>query len=213
MNISDKARRLREQKGMTQDELAKAISRLRGKTVSQQNIQQFESGSVGQPRYLNELVKALGLTLDEFFRTNVHDADFREIAHNMPPPVPLVSSIQAGEWHEAIDLNQPGIGEVMIPTTKPHSNTSFALRVQGDSMTTPFGKSYWEGMYIIVDPEQAAYNGDLVVAKINGHNEVTFKKLVIEGGKQFLMPLNPQYPPIHDKFRVLGKVIQGVFDV
>lgn len=47
----------------------------------------------------------------------------------------------------------------------------------------------------------------LAIARINGDEKATFKVLVIEGGRQYLRPLNPTHLPITDEFEVLGKVI------
>lgn len=42
-------------------------------------------------------------------------------------------------------------------------------------MTAPAGLSIPEGMIILVDPEVEPRNGKLVVAKLEGENEATFK--------------------------------------
>jgi len=128
--------------------------------------------------------------------------------------IPLISYVQAGEWSEAIDLYEPGYGEKVMPTTVPHSNSTFALRVEGRSMTLPEGVtgiSFPHGMIIYVDPEMEARSGDFVVAR-HGENHVTFKKLMMEEGRPVLMPLNPdskQYPVIRCEFEIIGKVIDG----
>jgi SOS-response transcriptional repressor LexA len=123
--------------------------------------------------------------------------------------VPVISDVQAGAWHEAIDLFEPGYAEDYLPCPSPHGPRTFALRVEGDSMTAPYGKSYPAGCIIYVDPDQIGgiANGDRVVAKINGDNGVTFKVFIEDAGKKFLKPLNPQYPSITESFRILGKVI------
>jgi SOS-response transcriptional repressor LexA len=43
-------------------------------------------------------------------------------------------------------------------------------------------------------------------------NEATFKKLVIDAGKTYLKPLNPQYPliPINGNCRIIGVVVQAM---
>jgi len=128
--------------------------------------------------------------------------------------IPLISYVQAGEWSEAIDLYEPGYGEQVMPTTIPHSKSTFALRVEGRSMTLPegvTGLSFPHGMIIYVDPEREARTGDFVIAR-HSSNQVTFKKLMMEEGRPVLMPLNPdskQYPVIRDEFEVIGKVIDG----
>lgn len=123
--------------------------------------------------------------------------------------VPLISWVQAGTWGEAIDLLQPGDGEEWLPCAAAHSVHTYALRVEGDSMTAPYGRSYPHDCIIFVDPEQIGgiVNGDRVIAKAAGANLVTFKVYVEDGPLRFLRPLNPQYPTITGEFRLLGKVI------
>ncbi|MDS1324573.1 S24 family peptidase, partial [Klebsiella pneumoniae] len=96
-------------------------------------------------------------------------------------------------------------------TTVECSEDSFWLDVRGDSMTSPAGLSIPEGMAILVDPQVEAINGKLVVAKLDGDNEATFKKLVIDAGQRFLKPLNPQYPiiPINGNCRIIGVVVDA----
>lgn len=128
--------------------------------------------------------------------------------------IPLISWVQAGTWEEAIDLYQPGDAESIHHTTVPHSLNTFALRVDGDSMTAPPGApghSFPHGMIIYVDPNQEALPGDYVVAKHNGHGHVTFKRYATEEGRPVLKPLNTngQYPIIRDEFEIIGKVIDA----
>lgn len=122
--------------------------------------------------------------------------------------VPLISWIQAGRWNDAGDPFEPGQAEAWIPSVKPHGSRAFALRVRGDSMTAPHGKSYPEGCIIIVEPERRSpVNGERIVAKLQGSNEVTFKVFKEEDGRRWLHPLNPSHEPIRQPFSVLGTVI------
>ena len=75
-------------------------------------------------------------------------------------------------------------------------------------MTAPYGKSYPPKCVIFIDPEisESITPGDRVLARIS-NGEYVFKELSIDGGRRFLRSLNQQYPPIHDKFRIIGKVI------
>lgn len=66
MNLGDKVRELREARGWNQSELA----RRRGPKVSPQNIQQLEDGTVKQPRYLADLARALGATVEELLSSS-----------------------------------------------------------------------------------------------------------------------------------------------
>lgn len=122
--------------------------------------------------------------------------------------VPVISWVQAGNWNEAADPFQPGEAERYLPIFRGHSSSTFALKVRGDSMTAPYGKSYPEGSYIIVDPAKLSpSNGDRIIAKLEGTDEVTFKVYKDEDGRKWLAPLNSTHQPIIQPFKILGTVI------
>jgi len=126
--------------------------------------------------------------------------------------VPLISWIQAGGWQSVCDNYQPGDGEDWIWTTKQVGKCSFALRVQGTSMEPEFR----EGDIIIVDPDYPAESGSLVVARLNGENTATFKKLAVDGANTYLEPLNPRYQPLDITGRdvtICGVVRQIIRDI
>lgn len=122
--------------------------------------------------------------------------------------VPVISWVRAGSWEEAINYND-GYADDYVPCPAPHSSNTYALVVEGDSMTAPVGRSYPEGSIIFVDPEQAgsANTGDRIIAKLNGQNAVTFKQLAYDGSRPYLKALNPNHPPVFDEFKIIGKVI------
>lgn len=129
--------------------------------------------------------------------------------------IPLISWIRAGEWDDTVDPYEIGDCEKVCPTTVPHSMATFALRVDGDSMTAPIGarRSFPHGMIIYVDPEKKTpNNGDFVVARKLGTQTATFKQLTTDEGRPVLKPLNPDrsaYPIIRDEFEIIGKVIDA----
>lgn len=79
-------------------------------------------------------------------------------------------------------------------------------------MTAPAGQSITEGTLILVDTEAEVAPGKLVVAKLPDSNEATFKKLVSDGGRLFLKPLNPSYPieAVDEHCRIVGVVVQAL---
>lgn len=128
--------------------------------------------------------------------------------------VPVVSWVAAGTFAEVEDMYEPGQADEWVEAfdSQP-SNNAFALRVDGDSMTSPYpgDRSFPEGTIIIVDPNRAAHAGDFVVAKDVTSQQATFKKLVHDGGRWFLKPLNPAYPIVEiddPAIRVIGRVIE-----
>lgn len=110
--------------------------------------------------------------------------------------VPLISEVRAGEWAEQCDQFAPGDAEDWIEAGANVGKRAFALRVEGDSMTSPTPPSIPHGAIVIVDPDIDAVNGSLVVAKLTDTQGTTFKKLVIDGPNKYLKPLNPDYKPI-----------------
>lgn len=134
-----------------------------------------------------------------------------EIQPKYTATYPLLSSVQAGEWSEALEPYPRGEINDYYPTTEKVSKDSFWLRVEGDSMTSSIGLSLAEGTLILVDPEQDPKNGSLVVAKLEDVNEATFKKLVIDAGQKFLKPLNSSYPNlvINGNCQIIGVVVDA----
>jgi SOS-response transcriptional repressor LexA len=122
--------------------------------------------------------------------------------------VPLISWVQAGAWCEAnIETHD---GESWLSCPVAISESGYALKVLGDSMTNPGpGRSYPTGSIIFVDPEAETKTGDRVIAQIPRTNEATFKILVEDAGRQFLRPINPQYPIIEitEETHICGKVV------
>ncbi|WP_316515314.1 LexA family protein [Klebsiella aerogenes] len=126
--------------------------------------------------------------------------------------VPVLSWVQAGFFTETKPSEILNDADRWVETSLRISDNSFALEVKGDSMTNPNGlPTIPEGATVIVDPEVEAMHGKIVVARVDGTNEATVKKLVIDGPQKFLVPLNPRYPniPINGNCVIIG-VVKGV---
>lgn len=129
--------------------------------------------------------------------------------------IPLISWTQAGDWTDIVDNFPPGDADEWIETTAKVGRNSFALKVVGDSMTSPVGKSIPEGAIVIIDPDAIAENGSIVVAKLVDDQKSTLKKLVIDGPNRYLKPLNPNYAmiPINGSCRIVGVAKKVEFDL
>ncbi|MBD8091712.1 peptidase S24 [Pseudomonas fluorescens] len=140
-------------------------------------------------------------------RVHEHGSNVSEVSGRFGK-VPLISWVQAGAWCES-NFEQHD-GESWLSCPVPISESGYALKVLGDSMTNPGpGRSYPTGCIIFVDPEAETKTGDRVIARVPRTNEATFKILVEDAGRQFLRPINPQYPiiDITEETHICGKVV------
>lgn len=177
----------------------------------------YEEGKKGKKRIADDMVEIIekSFSLPRGWMDDI-SADGRGNTsyvgtHEPKGAFPVISWVSAGQWMEAIEpYHRKGIDR-WYETTVQCSENSFWLDVKGDSMTSPVGLSIPEGTMILVDPEAEAKNGKLVVAKLDSENEATFKKLVIDAGRKFLKPLNPQYPmtEVDGNCRVIGVVVDA----
>ncbi|MBR9910302.1 MAG: peptidase S24 [Gammaproteobacteria bacterium] len=121
--------------------------------------------------------------------------------------LPLISWVQAGNWREISESFVPQYGAELYPCPVICSSESFVLRVLGDSMEPKF----YEGELIFVDPTVTPDHGKYVVVRLEDSNEATFKQLMIDGGKQYLKALNPNWPnpiiEIEEEATICGVVV------
>lgn len=126
--------------------------------------------------------------------------------------IPVISWVQAGSFTESKPAEVLSDTDRWIETSLRVGNNAFALEVKGDSMTNPNGlPTIPEGATVVVDPDMEPLHGKIVVARLDGTNEATIKKLVIDGPQKFLVPLNPRYPniSINGNCTIIG-VVKGV---
>lgn len=127
-------------------------------------------------------------------------------APGTPDTVPLISWVQAVNWTTAGKQS----ADRWIPCIAHHSDQTYAVRVEGDSMTSADGalKSYPEGSIVFVDTElRTPADGERVVARITESNKITLKEFKEDDDRRWLLPLNPRHEPIRTAFVVLGTVI------
>jgi repressor LexA len=105
--------------------------------------------------------------------------------------LPLLGLVAAGQPIEAVLTHQT----VSVPRDMIGRGRMFALRVRGDSM---IDENIQDGDVIIVNSQQTAENGQMVVALIDG-NYATVKKFYREPDFIRLEPANPQFKPIFIK--------------
>jgi repressor LexA len=81
----------------------------------------------------------------------------------------------------------------------------FALRVRGDSM---INAGILSGDKVVVRPQQTAYDGQIVVARIG--DEATVKRLSRRNGQVWLLPENENYAPIDGSEAEIIGIVKAV---
>lgn len=193
-------KRLREEKGLSQDALAK----LTGYT-DRSSITKIEKGQVDLQQSKIELfAKALGTSSSELVGWD-NDSIYNS-THGVT--VSVLGRVAAGIPLEAI--------EEVVDTEEITENLSrtgkfFGLRIKGDSMEPDIH----DGDTVIVRQQEDAENDEIVIALVNGNDGVC-KRLKKYSDSIALVSLNAKYEPMYfnqreitDKpVRIIGKVVE-----
>jgi len=190
----DRIKRRLKDLGMTQETLAKKIG------ITRSAITHYLAGrrvpSLSQFSRLAEILEANPSWL-QFGSPDEKPAD--KISRLMASlhPVPILSWEEAANFTSLSEVNLTRMTE-WVPNYFTHKKNIYGLKIKGDAMISPNGqsKSFHEGDIIVVRHNSVVTPGDFVVAKLTNTNEVTFKQYVVDAGKRYLKPLNPQYPTI-----------------
>ena len=120
--------------------------------------------------------------------------------------IPVVGRIAAGT---PILAEQNIEDSFPVPARFVGTNPNFMLTVRGESMIEA---GIMDGDYILVEQQNTARNGDIVVAMVDGfESEATVKTFYREGDHIRLQPENSTMSPIIvNDVKILGKV-RGVF--
>ena len=116
--------------------------------------------------------------------------------------LPLLGYVAAGQPIEAI----PNVESVAVPDFMSTRGRNYVLRVRGESMIE---EHIEDGDYVVVEEREAADNGEMVVALLDGEY-VTLKRFFREGRHIRLQPANPAFHPIvveEDSVKIQGVVI------
>lgn len=160
MSTGANIKRLREQHGLTQEQLGKMVD------VSRSTITQWERGWT-TPRMGNVqlLAGALGVSTADIIADELPPSNAIKPATAKPAYAPLLGRVHAEKAQEP-DVLQDAV-PVPYEIIKRHPQGYF-LQVEGDCMDNV----YPEGCYILIDPEQCPSNGSIAVVSIDGADYV-----------------------------------------
>ncbi|WP_434771311.1 LexA family protein [Pseudomonas entomophila] len=215
--LAERIKAARQHAQLTQKALAQQVG------VEQPVISQLETGKNLQSAHLPKIAHVCGVSaiwlseaLGPMLPERATSAPQPNVAQTEQPPLtfryPVISWVAAGAWAEAVEPFPPGFSDRYELSEYDAKGTAFWLEVKGDSMTAPVGQSIAEGTLILVDTEADVQPGKLVIAKLADSNEATFKKLVEDGGRRYLKPLNPAYPTemCAGDCRIIGVVVRAL---
>lgn len=192
--FGDRLKAAMKNAAVTQQELAEKIG------ITQQSVQYLCSGKAKTSRQIDRIASELGVAPEWLvFGTNE--------TPDSPYSVPLFSI-------EQVNNNSATTKTVICPFE--HGPGTFAVTVEGTAMSATYSVSqtYPDGCIIFIDPTLASKveHMDVVAATLpDSKDAFTFRRLQFEAGQSYLVPINPQFPPMLDRpFNIIGKVIGGL---
>lgn len=198
MELGDRFKQRREMLGLTQEDVAKEVSRLltsdKFNRVTVSNIELGNQQSM-KDRVLLAVVQILKCNAEWLVngRGNVEtssETNF-ELVPMQGTMCPLISWVQAGNFTTIEHPRDEGEYTFYPSPVKSGPNT-YILSVRGDSMSPKFE----EGDLIYVDPDQIdPISGKYIIVMSSEYQEATFKQLQLIDGQKLLKAINPDYPP------------------
>lgn len=174
--IGENIRDARIKKGLSQSQLGEKCGWGQGR------ISNYERGD-REPKSgdVKIIAAALGLTAEQLMigETSINSG-------NTPKGfAPLITWWQVPSYTKSPASIEP---IESYPCPPSHSNKTFALAVEGESMWPEF----IDGEIIFIDPEVEPRHGSCVIITIN--EQASFKQLIYDGTKKYLKSLNPNWP-------------------
>ena len=183
MDMGKRIKQLRQEKGLTQEELGKYIG------VKKAAIMKYEKGNVQNMKRssIETLSKLFGVSPS--YLMCLDEPNTVELG-NPVVSIPLLGSVRAGYNHLA---QETWISTIRVSSDIITNDKSeyFALEVKGDSMANTF----LEGDIVIVHKQSDCDNNDFAIVIINGE-EGTLKMVKKTSFGIILQPLNPAYEPV-----------------
>jgi len=213
MTLASRFELARKRKGLSQEELGDLVG------MSQGGIGAIEEGRSKIPRKLVELASVLdvdpnwllfGDSSQELIKLVYSpDQGFRPKSG----VIPVLSSIQILKYFR--DKETELAYEEVIAISGDFEADCIAMRVETEAMESsiPQKDTFENNCIIVIKPSLEPKNGDYVVATLDEYDEdIVFRKLVIEGGKKYLKPLNTSYESfvLTEKGAILGVEIRKV---
>lgn len=198
--LNTKLKELRKSKGLTLEDVAKALS------TSKQTIHRYENGIISNIPHdkIEKLAEVLEVSPSELMGWTGEFPSFSNIIPLTKKKLPIIGNIACGEPIYAEEEHESYIA------ADSSIDASFCLRAQGDSM---IGARIYDGDIVFIRKQDMVDNGEIAAVIIN--DEATLKRVYYypEENKIILTPENPKYAPLvyinHEleSVKILGKAV------
>ena len=201
--LSNNLKKLRRERGLTLDDLARALD------TSRQTIHRYENGVITNipPEKVEILASALATTPSHLmgWGTERKSIPFNE---NLIPlslkKLPILGEISCGEPIYADEEHES------YAAADSKLDADFCLRAHGDSMT---GARIFDGDIVFIRAQSSVDNGEIAAVIIN--DEATLKRVYYypDEEKLVLSPENPRYAPLLyvkeelENIKIIGKAV------
>lgn len=205
MDMGQKIKALREQKGLTLEELGNKVG------VGKSTVRKWETGIISNMKRdkIAKVASALDVSPSYLMGWENNDFTYPDTSlgkHGIS--INVLGRVAAGIPIEAIEdiVDIEEISDTLARTGK-----FFGLQIHGDSMEPQM----YEGDTVIIRQQDDAENGDIVIALVNG-NDATCKRLMKYAGGIGLLSINTKYEPImysneqisNMPVKIIGKVVE-----
>lgn len=198
-----KLTRLRELKGFTQEEFAYACG------VTKDYISKVERGIAKNTgiEIIDRFAKVLDVSTSDLlmdFGEQLAQIGVKNTQQIIGPRmVPVLGKAACGKWEDFTDLDYPaGHADRWEPSPSKDPN-AFYLIAKGNSMV---GGDIKEGDLLLIEPNAEVHNGNIVLAKDEDKGCMVKKFIKNSDGTVWLMPMNPDFQPVHvtphERFKV-----------
>lgn len=198
----NRIKQLRLERGRTQSEIADYLG------TTKQNISYYERMDKMPPADICQRLADFFLVSVDYLIGRTDDPKAVEVKPKGAVRIPVLGRVAAGIPTDAITEI---IDYEDIPEQLAKTGEFFGLRIRGDSMSPRI----MNGDTVIVRRQEAADDGDIVIALVDGNDGVCKRLKRFHGGIA-LISLNPAYEPLvftHAEIdtvpvKILGRVVE-----
>lgn len=199
MSVSDRIRRIRKERRLTQTQLADMLN------VSPQVVSNWERHYTDpSANDILQLARVFKVSTDYFYGLSKELKDRGLVSVTDDVRVPVIGSIRAGYPIERIEDIE---GYELASASQLRGRNAFILVVKGSSMVADH---IFDGDRVLVIAQEEAAPSDIAVVAVNGE-EATLKRVKCIDDVCVLTPSNPSFEPMiypAQDVHILGVVVE-----